>query len=591
MIISHIDSSSTASSRRTKLELINVGKRFTFQGKVDCAHLAFGQTDFWALKDVSFAAFEGEVLGIIGRNGAGKTTCLNIIAGVLSPTEGTVSVEGKVLGLFNLGVGFQDELSGRENIFLNGAILGAERKEIEVKISQILEFSELGRFIDMPLGSYSQGMRLRLAFSIMASLDFDVLVIDEALAVGDMLFQNKCFERLMDFKRQGKTLIFTSQGMDVIERFCDRVALLDHGRLIFCGETRESINRYRELLNTQKFYVGAQETRGPLITETKKWADDISMWGQVTGAKEVKIDAIHFATRFKRTCDSILPSESLSVRIDFTVRDDVKEPHFGVAFFRQDGVYCYGPNTEFDGYVFQKLKKGKGFCIFSCPHINFAPGEYRISVAVWDKNEKIAYDYHDGCYRLKIAGPSQGGELLRLPYHQKAAGWQICFKKLFYGKDIVRRIIAAAQNEKNDLCVDIIKDVSFDILDSTGKKQSTFLTNALVQFYCSFVLSGNSPRSLECFFYLGLYRSDGVFCQMIAVPFNSRNKSTIEFPQFALLPGQYKISAGIWDARAKRFLWLRNKSIDLRMVFNRADHGTVYLDHSWRIGGYSNGIS
>ena len=590
MITSHTNSLPSDSARRITLELAHVGKRYAFQGKVERAHLVFGQVDFWALKDVNFSAFEGEVLGIIGRNGAGKTSCLNIIAGVLSPTEGSVRVGGKVLGLFNLGVGFQDELSGRENVFLNGAILGAERKEIEGKIDQILEFSELGTFIDMPLGSYSQGMRLRLAFSIMANLDFDVLVIDEALAVGDMLFQNKCFERLMDFKRQGKTLIFTSQGMDAIERFCDRVVLFDHGRLMFCGETQEGINRYRELLNTQKFYVGSQEERGPLITETKKWADDISAWGQVTGAKEVKIEAVRFSNRFRRVCDSLLPGEPLSVKIDFTVRDDIKEPHFGVAFFRQDGVYCYGPNTEFDGYVFQKLKKGKGFCIFSCPHVNFAPGEYRVSVAVWDKNEKIAYDYHDGCYRLKISGSNPGGELLRLPYYQKGKGWRGCFQQFFHKRDIAMRITAAAQNEKNDIFIDVLKDASLNIFDSAGKKQDTFLTNALVQFYCSFAWGDNSPHALECLFYLGLYRSDGVLCQTILAPFNGRTESIIEFTRLSLLPGQYKIAAGIWDARAKRFLWLRNKPYDVQMVFNRPDHGTVYLDHAWKIGGYNDGI-
>ena len=583
MITSHTDAGLDKPARTITLELINVGKKYAFQSKADRSHIAFGQVDFWALKDISFNAFEGEVLGIIGRNGAGKTTFLNVIAGILSSTEGEVRVKGKVLGLFNLGVGFQDELSGRENIFLNGAILGAGRKEIEEKISPIIEFSELGKFIDMPLGSYSQGMRLRLAFSIMANLDFDLLVIDEAMAVGDILFQNKCFERLMDFKRSGKTLIFTSQGMDVIERFCDRVICLDHGRLIFCGAVQEGINRYRELLNTGRFYVGSQEEPRPLVTHTKKWLDDISTWEQIIGAKEATIDRVRFFTRFQRKCSSLFPGEPLCVKIDFTVRDGIREPHFGVAFFRKDGVYCYGPNTEFDGYVFGELKKGKGRCMFSCPRVNLAPGEYSISVAIWDKNEKIAYDYHHGCYRLRIKGACQTKELLRLPYRQQWVGWKKYLRRAFFFRNVASRIYASAEKEKNNIACDTVKYVSFDIFDPAGRKQDTFFTNALAVFQCEFELFKHMPHSGEYFLYLGIYRDDGILCQKFSAAFDDSNKSVIELPRLALLPGQYEISYGIWDVTAGRFLWLRNNSYNLQMVFDRKDHGTVYLDHKWTV--------
>jgi ABC-type polysaccharide/polyol phosphate transport system ATPase subunit len=583
MIISHTDSGLNKPTRTITLELLNVGKKYAFQGKAERSHIASGQVDFWALKDVSFSAFEGEVLGIIGRNGAGKTTCLNIIAGVLSPTEGEVRVKGKVLGLFNLGVGFQDELSGRENIFLNGAILGAERKEIEEKLNPIIDFSELGKFIDMPLGTYSQGMRLRLAFSIMANLDFDLLVIDEVLAVGDILFQNKCFQHLMDSKRQGKTLVLTSQGMDIIERFCDRVICLDHGRLVFYGGVQEGINRYRGILNTQKFYVGIQETRGALITQTKKWLDDLSTWEKITGAKEATIDKVRFSTRFRKNCSSIFPGEPLSVRMDFTARDEVREPHFGVAFFRKDGVYCYGPNTEFDGYVFGKLKKGKGYCIFSCSHFNLAPGQYNVSVAIWDKNEKVAYDYHNGCYKVTIKGGRQTKEFLRLPYREQGQGWRRYLQnKLFY-RNIASRIYTAAEEAKNDIASDAVKHVSFDIRDSSGEKQSTFLTNTSVTFHCTFGLHEHIPRSNKYFLYVEIYRDDRVLCQRYLASFNSLNKSAIEFPHFALLPGAYKISFGIWDAPDGHFLWLRNNPYGIQMVFDRKDHGTVYLDHKWAV--------
>ncbi|KPK96889.1 MAG: hypothetical protein AMJ95_11915 [Omnitrophica WOR_2 bacterium SM23_72] len=233
------------------MQLCSVGKKYPFT-KQQFSTLK----DFWALRNVSLHVYQGEILGIIGRNGAGKTTLLNIMAKVLFPTEGEVFSNGRVLGLFNLGVGFQDELTGRGNIFLNGSLLGATKKEIEDKFNSIVEFSELGDFINMPLGTYSQGMRLRLGFSIVVNLEFDVLVIDEVLAVGDVLFQNKCFERLMDFKREGKTLVITNQSLDLMERLCDRIILLDHGKALFHGDVVEAINRYRLLLNTEKFFVG-----------------------------------------------------------------------------------------------------------------------------------------------------------------------------------------------------------------------------------------------------------------------------------------------------------------------------------------------
>ncbi|MFH0826896.1 MAG: ABC transporter ATP-binding protein [Candidatus Omnitrophota bacterium] len=233
------------------MQLCSVGKKYPFAKQ----HF-LPLKDFWALRDVSLDVYQGEMVGIIGRNGAGKTTLLNIMAKVLFPTEGEVFSNGRVLGLFNLGVGFQDELTGRENIFLNGSLLGAAKKEIEGKLNSIVEFSELGDFINIPLGTYSQGMRLRLGFSIVVNLEFDILVIDEVLAVGDVLFQNKCFERLMDFRREGKTLVITNQSLDLMERLCDRVILLDHGKALFQGDVVEAINRYRLLLNTEKFFVG-----------------------------------------------------------------------------------------------------------------------------------------------------------------------------------------------------------------------------------------------------------------------------------------------------------------------------------------------
>ena len=274
-----------------------LSKKYPLQA-VSGSHTRYLGGEFWALKDISLSIPQGHILGILGRNGSGKTTLLNVVAGIVPPTKGKVVTKGKVLGLFNLGIGFQDELSGRENIFLNGSIIGAGKTELENALSAIIDFSELGDFIDMPLGSYSQGMRLRLGFSIIAHLDFEVLVIDEILTVGDILFQNKCFQRLIEFKHSGKTLLITTQSMDLLERLCDTVALLEHGCLLFHGEAEKAVNHYYALLNAKKFFVGLPKENVRMVETTKKWADNRSEWGLRLGTKEAEIHSLSLYNKF-----------------------------------------------------------------------------------------------------------------------------------------------------------------------------------------------------------------------------------------------------------------------------------------------------
>ena len=396
------------------LELVSVGKKYALAAGQISKKVVGG--DFWALKDVSLDVFCGKILGLVGRNGAGKTTLLNIISGVFEPTEGKIISRGRVLGLFNLGVGFQDEFTGRENIFLNGAVLGAARKELAEKLIDIIEFSELDAFIDMPLGTYSQGMRLRLGFSIIVNLDFDILVIDEVLTVGDVLFQNKCFARLVDFRRQGKTLVITTQNLDLIERFCDDLVLLEHGRLLFYGNASEGINKYKSILNTDKFFVGLLPKTNALVENTKKWSDDSAVWGQKLGAKEVAIELVEFFNKFGIKCRNVKSGQPLTIKVNYRAKEVVDAAHFGVAIFRNDGVYCYGPNTEFDSYQSLKLKPGRGWFKLNYQKLLLAPGEYRVSLAIWDKHEAVAFDYHIGYYKLIVGPGNHTGELLRVPF-------------------------------------------------------------------------------------------------------------------------------------------------------------------------------
>lgn len=535
--------------------------------------------DFWALESVTFDAGPGESLGMIGRNGAGKTTLLNIIAGVLSATKGEIITGGRVLGLFNLGVGFQDELTGRENIFLNGALLGATKKELESKLDPIIGFSELGNFINMPLGSYSQGMRLRLGFSIVANLDFDILVIDEVLAVGDVLFQSKCFERLMDFKRAGKTLIITTQSMDLIERLCDRTLLLDHGRLLFCGDNQEAINRYRMLLNTEKFFVGSAKINAALVENTKKWADDISEWGSKLGTKETEIDTVEFINKWGLKCDNIKSREPLKIRVHFFAKNRIREPHFGVAIFREDGVYCYGPNTAFDGCRIREINPGKGWFELQYKEFLLAPGKYKVSVAIWDKFETLAYDYHNGYYDLTVKGKDHGAkDLLNIPFKAKKnildfpardrAAIRLC--------DMLNKV--KPQNIENEQ----VRISSIDLMDNRLKLQDVFKTNESACFRVNMANTMASCRGH--YLWLGLFRDDDVHCQGFAFPLNGKRDYDIYFAGLPLLPGGYRIDSGVWDNKARDFLVFQRNACVFRMVFNRQDHGTVYLQHKWKWG-------
>jgi len=240
------------------IRLKNIGKKFNLIHRKDT--LPFGNIlphmfshsepeEFWALRNINMEIESGKVIGIIGRNGSGKSTLLNIISGVLSYSEGEMFLGGKVSSLLTLGAGFEDDLSGKENIYINGAILGMGRKEINAKYDNIVAFSELDGFLDVPVKTYSQGMKMRLAFSIAAHMDFTILAIDEVLSVGDVAFQKKCYERIVDFKRMGKTMLIVSQSMDLIERLCDEVYLLEDGRMVESGEPEFVIGRYLQLLS------------------------------------------------------------------------------------------------------------------------------------------------------------------------------------------------------------------------------------------------------------------------------------------------------------------------------------------------------
>lgn len=252
-----------ARSNHYKIRLENVRQRFRrIRGYARSVRGAFiwlsrGASimhDFEALKGVSFVVQEGETLGIIGRNGSGKSTILKIIARIFPPTVGTVEVNGYVSPLIELGAGFHADLTGRENVILAGVLMGFTQRQMEEKLEGILAFAELEEFIDSPLRNYSTGMCARLGFAVATEIDPDILLVDEVLAVGDVAFQHRCLERMNHFRRQGKTMVFVSHDMNLVQQVCDRVLLLDQGQIVTQGRPDEVIARYHQLIQQTERY-------------------------------------------------------------------------------------------------------------------------------------------------------------------------------------------------------------------------------------------------------------------------------------------------------------------------------------------------
>jgi len=567
--------SNLSQRQRLVVELERVGKSYSLPKE---GGRMFVHNSIWALNEISFCLYQGETLGIVGRNGAGKTTLLNIMAGVLSPNVGRIKVEGRVVSLFNLGIGFQDELSGRENIYLNASLLGASRNEIETKLADILDFSELGSFIEMPLGSYSQGMRLRLAFSIVANLNFDILILDEILAVGDVLFQDKCLRHLVELKQKGKTIIFTTQSMELIERLSDKALLLEHGKLVFMGAPGECIRRYRQLLTNEAFFVGLPSDKGDFFENTKKWTEDFTQWGKVLGTQEAEIEKVVMFNRDGQPITQLEPGGFLKIRVEFAAKATLKNPHLGIAIFREDGAYVYGPNTNFDGIRLDELKSGRYWMELDFFQVNIAPGRYRLSIAIWDKDECLPYCYHCARYPLLIIGENKDNALSRVPFRLKN-------KMFFWPKPKVTLIL---QDELINFFSHQQDAVDYDsryavfkllkVLTRAKRYPDKIFTAQPLELYLDFEINN---RNRNQFLWLGIFREDLIFCQGNLIKYRDFPLS-LTFPSFDFLCGTYFLSFGIWNTANRRFLSLHHGQHKIKVLFDRPDHGTVYLRHLWR---------
>lgn len=527
-------------------------------------------TEFWALRKIDMEIDKGKVVGIVGRNGAGKSTLLNILAGITTPTSGNIEINGRVCCLLTLGAGFQNELTGRENIYLNSSILGMSRSDIDRKYSSIVEFSELDGFLDSPLRTYSQGMRLRLGFSVAVHMDFDILLIDEILSVGDVSFQKKCFFKIDEFRKQQKTMIITTQSLNVIERLCEEAYLLENGEIVQHGHPQKISNHYLELLNENKLADTFYKRFGRL-----KWWSNKMFWDKKEGSWEIKIINVKTYNSNGKQTNRFETGESVKVEVCFVVEKEIADPHFGVAIFREDGVYCYGPNTSFDGYKIEKLTKGKGVFSIEYKSLLLKPGIYRFSAAIWDKDELWAYDYHIGCYKFEIVGDTNDNQLLELKYK-----WEPD-----YFLDRFRNITLKKIEGFSD--IDILKDntvissdielVSHELVDSLDNLKSVFSTGEDVKLKITLKFL----KKLEGYYiWVGLFRGDGVYCHGSW----RKLKEEIVFLRYLNLPllrGDYYFSLGIWEKDKEKPVLYQAKIAIFNISFLGKDHGTVYLEHSW----------
>ncbi len=342
--------------------------------------------DFWALRDVSLHVRRGEIVGIVGRNGAGKSTLLKVIARVLRPTRGRVQISGRVAPLLEFGAGFHSELTGRENVFLNGALLGFSHAEMQAKFKHIVDFAELWDFIDAPLRTYSSGMVARLGFAVATDIEPDILILDEVLSVGDAAFQQKSAERIQGFRAGGATILLVSHSLEAVQTICDRAVWLEHGRVMAEGAVDQVIRQYRG--DDKAIESKRLSTSGPLPQ-------------QRSGSRRIEIVKVRLTDAMGAEQSIFKTGEPLVLQIHYHAPSLVPFPVFGMAIHRHDGMHITGPNTALAGLSLPSVE-GYETITYTIPSLPLLEGLYHISVAVVNQDDTEIFDYHDRAYPFRV---------------------------------------------------------------------------------------------------------------------------------------------------------------------------------------------
>jgi ABC-2 type transport system ATP-binding protein len=337
--------------------------------------------EFWALKDVSFEIPIGSTFGLIGENGSGKSTLLKCIARILQPDAGRVAVNGSLAALLELGSGFHAELSGRENVYLNGSILGMTRREIDHRFDDIVSFAGVESFIDEPVKNYSSGMYVRLGFSVAINVDPEILLVDEVLAVGDAAFQEKCMEKFADFRRAGKTVVVVSHAMGTMRHLCDHVAWLQHGTLIEAGPATQVVDEYVDEVH---------EERTPTENAESRW-----------GSGEARLDKVELLDATGRGITKCRTGDTVVVRLHYACDEPIPKPVFGLALENLEGVYVWAHNSR-DGDAVPDEIDGRGHVDLFVPSLPLQAGTFDVIASIVDYSTTHVFDFQRHCYRFDV---------------------------------------------------------------------------------------------------------------------------------------------------------------------------------------------
>ena len=406
-------------------------------------------TPHWALRDVDFKVRRGRSFGVIGPNGAGKSTLLKIIGGITRPSEGQLEVRASLSTLLDLGLGFHQQFTGRENIRLNCSLLGMRDEDIDARIPGIIAFAELGDFIDLPVRTYSAGMNLRLGFAIAAHTDSDVFLVDEVLAVGDQYFQRRCVGKIEELLAAGRTIILVSHDLHAVRSLCDEAMWLDGGRVRAIGPAREVVDRYMDIERERaagprsrrvapfpaaregepvappepRYQATVDDPRlKAAITEACAVPDAAAQWAEhieteaydvvdgdtaiVQGTGEVRVQSVRILDGAGRPRERFRTGEDLVVAVTFRTTEPVEDPIFGAAIFRADGVYIHGPNTRYDG-VLAGTYHGIYTYFIRWPALPLLSGRYRLSIAVFDKSHLKPHVWHNQLHDFEVVAEEE----------------------------------------------------------------------------------------------------------------------------------------------------------------------------------------
>lgn len=366
-----------------------------------------GYEEFIALKNINFTVKKGEAIGIIGENGSGKSTLLKIISNILRPSSGSIIVNGKITSFLELGVGFQPDLTAKENIYVYGAVMGLSDSQIDDRLDEILEFSGLERFKDTRLKNLSSGMQVRLAFATAIQTDPEILMMDEVLAVGDMDFQQKCLDVFQRYIKEKKTIIFVSHDMNSVRRFCSRALLLRHGEQVAFGKTNEIIDKY--------VYGGAEiqieQPQNELKVEEQKETveEKKTRWGN----KKVEIIEIKFLDKFKNENTTFYSGDPVTIQIKYDVNESIDDLVIGIAIYSDNDMLCYGTNTDIKEFNVDKATGNKEINL-QIHNLTMMEGKFHLTVAVHSMKH-IPYDWLDKQFSFNVIKKGNNAGLFEIP--------------------------------------------------------------------------------------------------------------------------------------------------------------------------------